>query len=73
MKEAVIVSAARTAIGTFSGTLANTSASELGAVVIRAALERAKVEPCAVDEVLMGCILQSRRPAPPSTRYADPG
>ncbi|MBP7892804.1 MAG: acetyl-CoA C-acetyltransferase [Firmicutes bacterium] len=70
MKEAVIVSAARTAIGTFSGTLANTSASELGAVVVRAVLERAKVEPGAVDEVLMGCILQAGQGQNPARQAA---
>jgi acetyl-CoA C-acetyltransferase len=70
MKEAVIVSAARTAIGTFSGTLANTSASELGAVVVRAALERAGVEPGAVDEVLMGCILQAGQGQNPARQAA---
>jgi len=70
MKEAVIVSAARTAIGTFSGTLANTSASELGAVVVRAALERAKAEPGAVDEVLMGCILQAGQGQNPARQAA---
>jgi len=70
MKEAVIVSAARTAIGTFSGTLANTSASELGAIAVRAALERAKVEPGAVDEVLMGCILQAGQGQNPARQAA---
>jgi len=60
----------RTAIGTFSGTLANTSASELGATVIRAALERAKVEPGAVDEVLMGCILQAGQGQNPARQAA---
>ena len=70
MKEAVIVSAARTAIGTFSGTLANTSASELGAVAVRAALERAKMEPGAVDEVLMGCILQAGQGQNPARQAA---
>jgi len=70
MKEAVIVSAARTAIGTFSGTLANTSASELGAVAIRAALERAKMGPGAVDEVLMGCILQAGQGQNPARQAA---
>ncbi len=70
MREAVIVSAVRTAIGTFSGTLANTSASELGATVIRAALERAKVEPGAVDEALMGCILQAGQGQNPARQAA---
>ena len=44
----VIVSAARTAIGTFNGAFANTPAHELGAVAIKAALERAGIEPAPV-------------------------
>ncbi|MGB9867326.1 MAG: acetyl-CoA C-acetyltransferase [Bacillota bacterium] len=59
MREAVIVSAVRTAIGTFQGTLANVPASELGAVVIKEALQRANVEAKQVDEVIMGCVLQA--------------
>ncbi|OPZ62327.1 MAG: Acetyl-CoA acetyltransferase [Firmicutes bacterium ADurb.Bin506] len=59
MRRAVIVSAARTAIGTFGGTLANTPAADLAAVVTKAAIERAGIEPAAVDDVLMGCILQA--------------
>lgn len=59
MREAVIVSAVRTAIGTFQGTLANVPASELGAVVIKEALQRANLEPNQVDEVIMGCVLQA--------------
>ncbi len=70
MKEAVIVSAARTAIGTFNGALANTSASELGAVVVRAALERAKAELGAADEVLLGCILQAGQGQNPARQAA---
>ncbi len=57
MREVVIVGAARTAIGSFSGSLAQVSAPKLGAVAIKAALERAGVAPAAVDEVLMGCVL----------------
>ena len=57
MTEAVIVSATRTAIGKFGGTLAKFAAPELGAVVIRAALERAGVEPGQVDEVILGQVL----------------
>lgn len=59
MKNCVIVSAARTAIGSFNGALATTSAVELGATVIRAALERAHLDPQRVDEVIMGNVLQS--------------
>ncbi|MDM2877196.1 acetyl-CoA C-acetyltransferase [Citrobacter sp. Cpo040] len=59
MKNCVIVSAARTAIGSFNGALATTGAIELGATVIRAALERAHLDPLHVDEVIMGNVLQS--------------
>lgn len=59
MKEAVIVSAVRTAVGTFGGSLKNVSAVDLGTVVIKEALERGGVKPDQVDEVLMGCVLQS--------------
>ena len=58
-REAVIVSAVRTPIGRFQGTLAPLSASELGATAIKAAVERAGVDPSAVDEVLMGCVVQA--------------
>ncbi len=57
MHEAVIVGAARTAIGSFDGALASVPAPRLGAAAIKAALERAGVSPDAVDEVLMGCVL----------------
>lgn len=59
MKNCVIVSAARTAIGSFNGALAKTGAVELGATVIKAALERARLDPQRVDEVIMGNVLQS--------------
>ncbi len=53
----VIVSAARTAIGGFGGTLSNISAPDLGAVAIRAAIERAVIDPASVNEVIMGCVV----------------
>ncbi|HEY8342286.1 MAG TPA: acetyl-CoA C-acetyltransferase [Calditerricola sp.] len=58
-RDAVIVSAVRTPIGSFNGTLSSVSATELGAAVIRAALERAGVAPEQVDEVIMGNVLQA--------------
>ncbi|MEM1484126.1 acetyl-CoA C-acetyltransferase [Oscillospiraceae bacterium PP1C4] len=58
-KEVVLVGAVRTAIGKFGGALADVPAPELGAVVIREALKRANVMPDQVDEVLMGCVLQT--------------
>ncbi|RPH23483.1 acetyl-CoA acetyltransferase [Citrobacter youngae] len=59
MKNCVIVSAARTAIGSFNGALATTSAIELGSTVIKAAIERAHLDPQQVEEVIMGNVLQS--------------
>jgi acetyl-CoA C-acetyltransferase len=57
MEEIVIVGAARTPIGKFGGSLAKTSAAELGALVIRTVLERAGVAPEQVSEVIMGQVL----------------
>ncbi len=57
MTDVVIVSAARTAVGKFGGTLAKIPAPELGATVIRAVLERAGVKPEQVSEVIMGQVL----------------
>ncbi len=59
MKKVVIASACRTAIGKFGGTLANTPAAELGAIVIKEALNRAGVQPELVDQVYMGCVIQA--------------
>lgn len=53
----VIVSAARTPMGGFQGTLSGVKATELGAAAVRAAVERAGVSPDKVDQVLMGCVL----------------
>ena len=64
--DVVIVSAARTAVGSFNGAFATVPAHELGAVAIRAALERAGLEPGRVSEVIMGQILtagQGQNPA----------
>ena len=59
MRDVVIVSAVRTAIGTFMGSLSNTPATELGAIVIKEALNRAGIEADQVDEVIMGNVLQA--------------
>ncbi|HVN94259.1 MAG TPA: acetyl-CoA C-acyltransferase [Terracidiphilus sp.] len=53
----VITGAARTPIGAFQGDLSSLSAPELGAAAIRAALDRARVSPDSVDEVIFGCVL----------------
>jgi len=65
-EDIVIVSAARTPVGSFSGSLSTLPAHSLGEVAIRAALERAKVQPADVNEVIMGQVLtagQGQNPA----------
>jgi acetyl-CoA C-acetyltransferase len=57
MKEAVIVSAVRTPLGSFSGSLGKIGATDLGAIVIKEAIKRAKIEKEVVDEVMMGQVL----------------
>lgn len=57
MTDVVIVSAARTAVGKFNGSLASVPAPEIGAVAIASALQRANVDPALVSEVLMGNVL----------------
>jgi acetyl-CoA C-acetyltransferase len=72
-REVVIVGAARTPIGSFLGSIAAVPAPRLGAVAIRAALERAGVAPDAVDEVVMGNVLQAgvgQAPARQAALYA---
>ncbi len=59
LQDAVIVSAVRTAIGTYGGGLAEVSAVKLGEICIRAALQRADLKPQQVDEVIMGNVLQA--------------
>ena len=59
MKEVFIVDGVRTAIGSFGGSLADFSSVELGKVVTKAVMERAKVNPADIDEVLMGSIYQA--------------
>jgi acetyl-CoA C-acetyltransferase len=59
MSEVVIVSAVRTPIGKFQGSLQSYTAPQLGAQVVREAVKRARVEPAKVDECIMGCVLQA--------------
>ena len=69
----VIVGAARTPIGSFQGELKDAAAPELGAAVIRAALERSGVEADAIEEVVFGCVLpagQGQAPARQAAIYA---
>ena len=57
--ECVIVSACRTAIGSFGGTLKDVSAVDLGAVVVKDAIARAAIKPADVGDVVLGCVLQA--------------
>ena len=59
MKEVVIVSACRTAIGKFGGSLKDVPAADLGAIVIEEAIKRAGIDKAIVDEVVMGNVLQA--------------
>ena len=58
MREVVIVSAARTPIGSFGGSLKDVPTRKLGAIAIKGAVERAGIKPEMVDEVIMGAVLQ---------------
>lgn len=69
-REVVIVSAVRTPIGSFGGSLAEVPATELGAAAIRGALEKAGVDPSAVHEVIMGNVLQANVGQAPARQAA---
>lgn len=57
MREVVIVSAARTPVGSYQGSLSSLKATELGAIAIKEAVKRANIKPEDVSEVIMGCVL----------------
>ncbi len=68
MKEVYIVSAARTPIGSFGGSLSSVPATQLGATAIKAAVERAGIKPESVNEVYMGNVLQANVGQAPVTQ-----
>lgn len=70
MKEVVIVSAVRTPIGRFMGALSQIAAPELGAIVIKGALERINLDPSQVGEVIMGHVLQAGTGQAPARQAA---
>ena len=78
MKDLYIVNCCRTAIGSFGGSLKNTPAAELGAIVVKEALNRAGVKPEQVDELMFGCILTAglgqnvRSPSMPASPTPSP-
>lgn len=65
-----IVSAVRTPIGSFGGSLKDFSAPQLGAIAIKAAVERAGIQPADVQEVLMGCVIQANTGQAPARQAA---
>ena len=70
MKEVVIVSAARTPIGSFMGGLSTIPAPRLGAIAIKGALEKINLDPTLVDEVLMGNVVQAGTGQAPARQAA---
>src|SRR5678809_1309627 len=70
MKEVYIVSAVRTAIGSFGGTLKDVPATKLGAMAIKAAIEKGGIQPGQVEEVIMGCVLQANLGQAPARQAA---
>lgn len=73
MKEVYIVSAVRTPMGSWGGSLKDFSATQLGAVAIKGAIEKAGINASEVNEVLMGCVLQAnlgQAPARQAARFA---
>src|SRR5258705_7207175 len=59
LDEPVIISATRTPVGKFLGSLKGFNATDLGAIVVRESVKRAGVKPEEVDEVIMGCVIQA--------------
>ena len=70
MKEVYIISAVRTPIGSFGGSLKGFSATQLGAIAIKGALEKAGVKPGDVQDVLMGCVIQANLGQAPARQAA---
>ena len=70
MKEVYILSAVRTPIGSFGGSLKGFSATQLGAVAIKGALEKAGIKPELVNDVLMGCVIQANLGQAPARQAA---
>lgn len=70
MKTVYIVSAVRTPIGSFGGSLKDLSATRLGSIAVKAAVERAGIQPGDVQELLMGCVLQADLGQAPARQVA---
>lgn len=70
MKEVYIIAAVRTPIGSFGGSLKSFTATQLGAIAIKGALEKAGINPAMVNDVLMGCVLQANLGQAPARQAA---
>jgi len=70
MKEVYIISAVRTPMGSFGGSLKDFSATQLGAVAIKGAVEKAGITPQQVNDVLMGCVIQANLGQAPARQAA---
>ncbi|MDP7110598.1 MAG: beta-ketoacyl synthase N-terminal-like domain-containing protein, partial [Myxococcota bacterium] len=73
MEDVVVVAAARTPLGSFHGALSSVHAAKLGAIAIRAAVERAGIDPEIIDQAFMGCVLPAglgQAPARQAVRFA---
>jgi acetyl-CoA C-acetyltransferase len=70
MKEVYILAALRTPIGSFGGSLKNFSATQLGAIAVKAAVEKARIQPALVNDVLMGCVIQAGLGQAPARQVA---
>lgn len=70
MKEVVIISAVRTPMGSFGGSLKSLTATQLGAAAIKGALQKAGVSPEKVNDVLMGCVIQANLGQAPARQAA---
>ena len=70
MKEVYVISAVRTPMGSFGGSLKDFSANKLGAVAIKGAIEKAGIKPELVNDVLMGCVIQANLGQAPARQAA---
>ncbi len=70
MKEVYIISAVRTPMGSFGGTLKDFSATQLGAIAIKGTIEKAGIKPEQVNDVLMGCVIQANLGQAPARQAA---
>jgi len=73
MREVVIISAVRTPLGSFGGTLKDIPATKLGAIAIKGAIQKAGIDPSIVQDVIMGCVLQAnlgQAPARQASKFA---